>query len=245
MRARTADPAGVDEMFIGQLLGGATQIPGSPFEGRDPAELRATLTGDSGPELVLDAMLRLGPYGLSLAAAEGEPERHRPRPARAEAEGAAVHAVRAGRARAARMVTDLDRLRARLAAPAPEVVLIGRRQLRSNNSWLHNVASLVGGSNQCTLHVHPADVTRLGLGEQAVVRSAAGEVVVAVEPTDTIMPGVVSLPHGWGHAGGRQRVAAQHAGVNANALTDESVVDVPSGNAVFNGVPVTVSPYGP
>jgi anaerobic selenocysteine-containing dehydrogenase len=123
------------------------------------------------------------------------------------------------------------------------VVLIGRRQLRSNNSWLHNVSSLVGGSNKCVLHVNPADIAKFGLGEQAVVRSAVSELVVAVEANDAIMPGVVSLPHGWGHSGGRQRVAEDNAGVNANALTDESVLDVPSGNAVFNGVPVTISPY--
>jgi anaerobic selenocysteine-containing dehydrogenase len=222
----------------------ATQIPGSPFEGRDVAELRAMIDGDSGPELVLDTMLRLGPYGLSLAELKANPsgidlgpleprlkELLRTPSGRVELTPPAV-------------VGDLDRLRARLAAPAPVVVLIGRRQLRSNNSWLHNVSSLVGGSNRCTMHVHPADVARLGLGERAVVRSAAGEVVVDVEPTDDIMPGVVSIPHGWGHEGSTQRVAAEHAGVNANALTDESVVDVPSGNAVFNGVPVTVGPYG-
>ena len=80
-------------------------------------------------------------------------------------------------------------------------MLIGRRQLRSNNSWMHNVASLVGGSNTCTLHVNPVDIDRLGLGTEAVVKSAAGELTVTVEPTDAIMPGVVSLPHGWGHAG--------------------------------------------
>jgi anaerobic selenocysteine-containing dehydrogenase len=240
-----ADPAAVDEGFIGQLLGMATQIPGSPFEGRDIAELRAMIDGDSGPELVLDTMLRLGPYGLSLAELKANPsgidlgpleprlkELLRTPSGRVELTPPAV-------------VGDLDRLRARLAAPAPDVVLIGRRQLRSNNSWLHNVSSLVGGSNRCTMHVHPADVARLGLGERAVVRSAAGEVVVDVEPTDDIMPGVVSIPHGWGHEGSAQRVAAEHAGVNANVLTDESVVDVPSGNAVFNGVPVTVGPYEP
>jgi anaerobic selenocysteine-containing dehydrogenase len=86
-------------------------------------------------------------------------------------------------------------------------------------------------------------VAKYGLGERAVVRSSAGEVIVDVEPNDAIMPGVVSLPHGWGHAGSKQRVAAANPGVNANTLTDELVVDVPSGNAVFNGVPVTVSPY--
>src|SRR5262249_31133202 len=123
------------------------------------------------------------------------------------------------------LVADLDRLRQRLAAPQPAFVLIGRRQLRSNNSWLHNVPGLVGGSNRCTLHVHPADAARLGLDGHALVRSAAGELVVPVEPTEAVMPGVVSLPHGWGHTGSPQPVAAAHAGVNANTLTDESVVD--------------------
>ncbi|MFD0468351.1 molybdopterin dinucleotide binding domain-containing protein [Nonomuraea thailandensis] len=109
---------------------------------------------------------------------------------------------------------------------------------------MHNVGPLVGGSNTCTLQIHPEDAARLGLDGEAVVRSAKGQVTVAVEPTDTIMPGVVSLPHGWGHAGSAQNVAAEHAGVNVNTLTDETTIDVPSGNAVFNGVPVTISPTG-
>ncbi|MCP9621817.1 molybdopterin-dependent oxidoreductase [Nocardia otitidiscaviarum] len=140
------------------------------------------------------------------------------------------------------LLADVRRLRARLRDDAPEMVLIGRRQLRSNNSWLHNVSSLVGGSNRCTLHIHPDDVARLGLNGQAVVKSAAGTVIVTVEPTEEIMPGVVSLPHGWGHADSSQAVARAHAGVNANVLTDDSLVDAPSGNAVFNGVPVTLTP---
>jgi anaerobic selenocysteine-containing dehydrogenase len=137
---------------------------------------------------------------------------------------------------------EIARLRAHLAVPPSQMVLIGRRQLRSNNSWLHNIPTLVGGSNRCTLHIHPADVARLGLNGKARVRSAAGEVIAAVEATDAIMQGVVSLPHGWGHAGSAQRVAAENTGVNANALTDDSVTDPLSGNAVFNGVPVTVTP---
>jgi anaerobic selenocysteine-containing dehydrogenase len=136
----------------------------------------------------------------------------------------------------------VERLRRKLSEPPAEFLLIGRRQLRSNNSWLHNVPSLVGGSNQCTLHIHPQDVSRLGLGAQAVVRSAVGELTVPVVANEAIMPGVVSLPHGWGHAGGIQSVATRHSGVNANTLTDPSVVDVLSGNAVFNGVPVSVHP---
>jgi anaerobic selenocysteine-containing dehydrogenase len=238
-----ADPSGVDEMFINQLLTGATQMPGSPVQGMDVAALRATIEGDDGPERILDTLLKFGPYGLSLAKLKENPNgidlgALEPRLKELVCTPSGKIELTPGP-----IVADFDRLRARLAAPTPEVLLIGRRQLRSNNSWLHNVSSLVGGSNRCTLHVNPADVARFGLEEQAVVRSSAGEVVVDVEPTETIMPGVVSIPHGWGHAGSAQRVAAQHPGVNANALTDELVMDVPSGNAVFNGVPVTISPH--
>jgi anaerobic selenocysteine-containing dehydrogenase len=233
----------VDEGFINKLLTGATQIPGSPFEGKDVEELRAGIEGDSGLEQILDTMLRLGPYGLSLAKLKEKP--HGIDLGALEPRLKELLCTPSGKVELTppALVADFDRLRARLAAPTPEMVLIGRRQLRSNNSWLHNVSSLLGGSNQCTLHVNPADVTRYELGAQAVVRSSAGELVCTVEPTDKIMPGVVSLPHGWGHSGDGQQVAAKNAGVNANTLTDESVVDVPSGNAVFNGVPVTVRPY--
>ncbi|MEA5366939.1 molybdopterin oxidoreductase family protein [Amycolatopsis sp., V23-08] len=237
-------PAGaVDEGFIGQLLTGATQMPGSPVEGMDVEVLRATIEGDDGPEQILDTLLKFGPYGLSLAKLKEQPHGIDLGPLEPRLKELVCNPSGKVELTPEPIVADFARLRARLAEPVPEMLLIGRRQLRSNNSWLHNVPSLLGGSNRCTLHVNPADVTRYGLGERAVVRSSAGEVVVEVEPTDSIMPGVVSLPHGWGHAGSTQRVAAQHPGVNANALTDELVVDVPSGNAVFNGVPVTVGPY--
>jgi anaerobic selenocysteine-containing dehydrogenase len=238
-----APTSAVDEGFIGQLLTGATQMPGSPVEGMAVEDLRATIEGDDGPEQILDTLLKFGPYGLSLAKLKEKPHGIDLGPL--EPRLKELLCTPSGKVELAPepIVSDLARLRARAAAPAPEVLLIGRRQLRSNNSWLHNVASLVGGSNQCTMWVNPADVAKFGLGERAVIRSAVSELVVAVEPTDAIMPGVVSIPHGWGHAGSTQRVAAEHPGVNANALTDESIVDVPSGNAVFNGVPVTVSPY--
>jgi anaerobic selenocysteine-containing dehydrogenase len=142
------------------------------------------------------------------------------------------------------LVADVARLRAVLDRPRPELVLIGRRHLRSNNSWMHNLPRLVGGSNRCTVQIHPDDVRRLGLGDRARITSAVGELVVELEPTLTIMPGVVSLPHGWGHDTTGQRVAEANAGVNANVLTDGTVLDQLSGNAVLNGVPVRLAPVG-
>ncbi|HEU5470474.1 MAG TPA: molybdopterin oxidoreductase family protein [Actinophytocola sp.] len=231
-------PSVLDEAILAQVLGGATAMPGSPFEGRDVAELRAELHGDSAPELFLDALLRLGPYGLTLPDLLANPSGIDLGPLEPRLKELLCTASGRVELVAPPLVADVARLRATLEDAAPELLLIGRRQLRSNNSWLHNVSTLVGGSNRCTLHVHPDDVARLGLGEHAVLSSAAGELTVPVEPTDRIMPGVVSLPHGWGHAGSPQRVAAEHAGVNANALTSERDLDVLSGNAVFNGVPV-------
>ncbi|MER5420980.1 molybdopterin-dependent oxidoreductase [Streptosporangium roseum] len=237
-----ADPDLLDEMILDRMLRKAVETPGSPVEGCEVAELRASLDGTTGAERRLDAMLRLGPYGLSLAKLLASP--HGVDLGPLEPRLAEVLCTASGRVELAPppLVEDLARLRGRLAVPPAEMVLIGRRHLRSNNSWLHNVGPLVGGSNRCTLQINPDDVTRLGLGGHALVRSAGGELVVPLEPTETIMPGVVSLPHGWGHAGTAQLVAAEHPGVSANTLTDDSVVDIPSGNAVFNGVPVTLSP---
>ena len=122
--------------------------------------------------------------------------------------------------------------------------MVGRRHLRSNNSWNHNLPSLVGGTNRCTLEINPADAAAAGLsdGGRATVTSATGSVTVDVTVTDGIRPGVVSLPHGWGHGvpGTRMAVAAAHAGANTNVLTAPDVEPL-SGNAVLNGVPVQVT----
>jgi anaerobic selenocysteine-containing dehydrogenase len=107
---------------------------------------------------------------------------------------------------------------------------------------MHNLPALVKGKDRCTLHIHPDDAERLGLddGGMAMIRSATGAVAVPVEVTEDIMPGVVSIPHGWGHdaAGVRMGVASANAGVNSNVLADESQVEPLSGNAVLNGIPV-------
>jgi anaerobic selenocysteine-containing dehydrogenase len=133
---------------------------------------------------------------------------------------------------------------AELAAPAG-LVLIGRRQLRSNNSWCHNSARLVKGKPRCTLLMHPADAAARGLGGGDLVRlaSRAGAVEVPVEVSDEVMPGVVSLPHGWGHdrEGTRLAVARAHPGASVNDVTSEDFFDALSGTAALSGLTVEVS----
>ncbi|MCU1394301.1 MAG: Formate dehydrogenase-O, major subunit [Ilumatobacteraceae bacterium] len=139
---------------------------------------------------------------------------------------------------------DVPRLAERIAQPRPNLVLIGRRHVRSNNSWMHNVNVLVKGRPRCTLIVHPKDAEDLGVvdGAMVSVTSEVGTVHAAVEISDEIRQGVVSLPHGWGHdrTGTRLAVAEAHAGVNSNLLAPGTLVDVPSGNAAVNGFPVQV-----
>ena len=127
-----------------------------------------------------------------------------------------------------------------------ELSLIGRRALRSNNSWMHNSERLMRGKNRCTLQMHPADAKTCGVddGDDVRITSRVGSVVAPVEVTNTVMPGVVSLPHGWGHgrAGTRLTTANTHAGVSINDLTDDQRLDTLTGNAGFSGVPVRVDP---
>jgi anaerobic selenocysteine-containing dehydrogenase len=145
-------------------------------------------------------------------------------------------------------IADLPRLDRRLAEHAARtdgsLVLVGRRHLRSNNSWLHNSARLVKGKPRCTLLVNPKDATARGIADGDSVRLASktGFVVVPAEVSDEMMPGVVSLPHGWGHGrpGTRTQVANAHAGASANDVTDTGFVDLLSGTAALTGVEVTV-----
>src|SRR5262249_24597367 len=139
-----------------------------------------------------------------------------------------------------------ERLRSALKRPHPTLVLIGRRELRSNNSWMHNLPALMKGDEQCTLLIHPDDATRLGLSEGAFANicSETSTVKAPVHVTDTIMPGVVSLPHGWGHnlPGTRLGTAAAHAGVSINRLISDVQIEPLSGNAVLSAVAVSISP---
>ena len=141
---------------------------------------------------------------------------------------------------------ESDRLVALVDAEPPDLLLVGRREQRSLNSWMHNLPTLTGGKGRCTARLHSSEISRLGLedGEAAILSSRVGSVTITVEASDDLMPGVVSVPHGWGHdaPGAQLRVAAGQAGINANLLSDEQVVDAPSGTTVLNGIPVTLTP---
>src|SRR3954470_17056968 len=209
----------------------------------------AAVDGRRGPERLLDLMLRAGPYDLTLADLEAAPHGIDLGPLQPLLpEGLRTPSGRIDLAHPA-FAADMPRLREALAAGPPaddEVLLIGRRDLRSNNSWMHNLPLLVRGPKRCTLHVNPADADRLDLadGELACVRSRVGEIEIPVEVTDDIRVGVVSIPHGWGHdaPGSRLGVASAHAGTNSNVLADEMLIDAASGNAVLNGIPVELAP---
>jgi anaerobic selenocysteine-containing dehydrogenase len=246
-------PKQVDDFVLRQVVQKAIPADGSATNGLTHDQLIEELGEVPGPHRALDLLLRMGPYGdrfgaakdgLSLAALRESPHGvdlgalkpqlpHVLRTPSAKIELAPEPIMR-----------DLPRLRARLDDGDGRMVLIGRRHLRSNNSWCHNLPALVKGKDRCTLLVHPGDAARLRLsdGGRAKVSSRVGTVIAPVEVSDEMMPGVVSLPHGWGHdvEGVRMSVARAHAGVNSNVLTDPDAFDVPSGNAVLNGIPVEI-----
>lgn len=248
-----ADLAQLDDVVAhGQAEAACRGLPG-----RTPDEILAALAPRRGPERLLDLMLRTGPYGdrfgevpggLTLAVLEAHP--HGLDLGALTPRIPEVLRTPSGRIELAppELVADVERLDASLAAAPPPFLLVGRRHLRSNNSWMHNVPSLVSGRDRCTVLVHPDDAARLGLtdGVRARLRSRVGTIEVPVEVSDAMMPGVVSVPHGWGHddpASGLG-VAARHAGASANALTDDAVLDPLSGTSALSAVPVTLEAVG-
>ncbi|NEB40028.1 molybdopterin-dependent oxidoreductase [Streptomyces sp. SID14515] len=231
-----APPSAVDDLAVDTALTRAGA----------PKERAAELTGENGPERRLDLMLRLGPYGLTLQRLLAHPHGIDLGPLKPRVPE--VLRTRSGRIELLPepIAADLPRLRRALGdRPAP-LVLVGRRHLRSNNSWMHNVGSLTGGSNVCTLQIHPDDAARLGLvdGATARIESSGGGIEAPAEITDTVRSGVVSLPHGWGHSrpGTRMSVAAADPGANVNQLLDGTLLDPLSGTAVLNAIPVSVTP---
>ena len=245
-----ADPAIVDDLAIRSLVEHAVGDETSPVHGRAVDDVLDDLAPRTGPERILDFMLRTGPYELTLEDLLANP--HGVDLGPLEPRLPDVLRTPSGMIELAPepLIADLPRLEAALDAGAPtgdgSFVLVGRRDLRSNNSWMHNINVLVKGKPRCTLHLHPDDATRLGLadGALATVTSRTGEVAIPVEVTDAIMPGVVSIPHGWGHDldGVQLSIAGTvAAGVNTNLLADEDLFDPVSGNAVLNGIPVQVT----
>jgi len=244
-----------DWEILGELVHRLEKLRHGRFH---PRSLQAAGVARLGPRRMVDAALRLGPHGarpprlgsgltlkrllahphgLDLGPLEPRlPDRLPPSHA---------HVQLAPRL----LLDDLTRLEARHPAGQARsangsLTLIGRRQLRSNNSWLHNAKNLMRGKDRCTLLMHPHDASRMGLGDgdRVRVRSRVGEVVVPVEVTDAMMRGVVSLPHGFGHdrPGVRLSVAGEQPGASINDLTDDQSVDLVSGTSVLSGVEVAV-----
>ncbi|OBA76362.1 molybdopterin-binding oxidoreductase [Mycolicibacterium mucogenicum] len=250
-----ADPALVDAQVIALTLAKETQDPDSPVAGRDVDELTAMLPAGPGYERRLDMMLRLGHYGDAFGT---KPDGLTLEKLKANPHGIDLGAMQpripevlrtpSGRIELAPepIVADVARLREALSRSAGGFLLIGRRHLRSNNSWMHNLPALSGGSNRCTLQIHPDDAADLGLTDVAIIKGPGGELLAPIEVTDVMRRGVVSLPHGWGHnrGGTGQQLASSHPGVNVNQLNDGTHLDRLSGTAVLNGIPVEIAAAG-
>jgi anaerobic selenocysteine-containing dehydrogenase len=245
MKNADIDVHAIDDAFFAGLCA---------MQGLD-AEKVAAEYDEGGPERMLDLQIRTGrfgdrygeiPDGVTLQSFKDNPH--------GIDFGPSIPRVReilstpSGRLEVAPpyITADIPRLRARLDRGDGGLVLISRRHVRSNNSWMHNVKVLVKGKDRCTLLIHPDDAARTGVADGALARisSEAGTIEAPVEVSDEVMPGVVCLPHGWGHdkPGARLSVAREHAGVNNNLLAPGHLVDEISGNAVVNGIPVEVVP---
>ncbi|WP_264039385.1 molybdopterin-dependent oxidoreductase [Mycolicibacterium hodleri] len=249
------DVAAMDDLYVQGVIATACATTGTPLTGRDAGAAFASLDG-RGPERLVDLGIRLGPWGDDLGTRPGgltlaDVRRH--------PDGVWLGDLEAGRLDEAvttpsgrvelihpQIVDDIPRLAARLERQSPSLVLTSRRHLRSNNSWMHNVPALMRGKDRCTLLVHPDDADALGLSDASIatVETDGGSVDVVVQVSADMMPGVVSLPHGWGHGlpGTMLAVANAHPGVNANLLNPVDVLDVPSSTHVVNGVPCRVRP---
>jgi anaerobic selenocysteine-containing dehydrogenase len=255
-KAADVDTNALDDLFITGIAATIAADPKSSIAGRDPAEIVAACSGHGrGPKRILDFAIRRGPWGdrfgenadgLTLAKLEAQPngiDLGALEPRLAE-----VLKTQSGKIELAPdyLVADVPRLRERLSRRDEGLVLVSRRHVRSNNSWMHNVPALVSGKDRCTLLIHPDDARSAGItdGAPARVTSKTGSLTVPAEVSDEMRPGVVCLPHGWGHdkPGAKLGVAAEHAGVCNNDIAPGDLVDPLSGNAIVNGIPVQVAP---
>jgi anaerobic selenocysteine-containing dehydrogenase len=231
------------------LLELSTRLLARRGQGPRAAFTRAVL-GRLGPSGLVAGLLRAGPYGsgwwpfggLTLGRLKRAPHGIDLGPLRPCLPGRLRTPDRRIRLAPERFLQDLARLRA--GAPSSGLVLIGRRHVRSNNSWMHNSERLVKGPDRCTLEMNPGDAAARGLaaGQRVTVTSRVGSIEVPLEVTDGMRPGVVCLPHGYGHGrdGVRLSVARAHAGASSNDLNDEQRVDALSGTAAFSATPVEV-----
>jgi anaerobic selenocysteine-containing dehydrogenase len=252
-RVSGTDPATLDDLNVMQ---NATRFAGKL--GLEVDEVIEAIGEERGPMRLVELQLRCGPYGDHFGKRPDGLNLEKLKAARAAIDLGPLEPrfpdilrtpERRIRLDDPLITQDVERLSERRASfeRRDGLRLIGRRQARNMNSWLHNLPNLAKGRPRCTLLVHPEDAEHRGVadGRPARVRSRVGELVVDVEVSDEMMPGVVSLPHGFGHAGPEIRMAVaarQQPGVNANALTDETPLDVPSGTSVANGIPVEIEP---
>jgi hypothetical protein len=248
------DVATLRQQIMMKSIKAHTSDPESSLYGMDPDMLLAELWGTTDPERLLDLHLRTGPFGDAFGVRAG---------INLQSVAAAPHGVDFGpmipllpdiirtaggliellpKQLAAQSQTLHDRFRASLAGST--LRLIGRRQTQSNNSWMHNVAHLLHNRNRCTLLIHPADAKRRGIHHEdlVTVSSDAGSVRLPAELTSDVMPGVVCVPHGWGHQQARLRVASSAEGENINEVFSQERMDSGTGNAAPNGMPVMVTP---
>ncbi|BBZ19883.1 molybdopterin-dependent oxidoreductase [Mycolicibacterium gadium] len=242
--AEDVDVAAIDDGFFDYM---------AFTQGLDGAEIRKHYT-HGGPERILDLTLRTGPFGdrygenpdgLTLERLKAQPNGINFGPMVPQVPDILGTADKKIRLAPQYLLDDLPRLAQRLDRAPDELVLVSRRHLRSNNSWLHNVGPLMKGKDRCTLLMHTDDAVKHGVvtGDVVRVTSEGGSIEVPVEVTAAIMPGVVSMPHGWGHGkpGTRMSIANESPGVNTNVLSPPNFIDEPSGNGALNGIPVTVT----
>jgi len=249
-----SDISGLDDFVALEVAKRELARHNSAAAGMTPEEVVAEVAHRRGPERLLDILLRCGPHGDGFGK---NPDGLSLDRLIVEEHGVDLGALEprlpdflktpSGMVEVApdQFMADVPRVLAALERIDDGFVLVGRRHLRSNNSWMHNIEALVKGPARCTLQINPIDAGALGIEEGGSIKvtSKAGELVAPVELTEDILPGVVSLPHGWGHGltGTQSKVANAYAGVNSNILTDEGEVDAVSGNAVLNGIPVELA----
>jgi anaerobic selenocysteine-containing dehydrogenase len=242
-----------EDALIRSKIAAVTGKPGSPIHGREVDEILALLSSRTGAERQIDLAIRVGPYGdgfgadpdgLTLQKLIDNPDGFDLGPLQPRMPDVLRTPDGMISLAPAAILGDLQRLAVRQSRREPAFLLIGRRDVRTNNSWLHNLPMLAKGPFRCTMQINPADAARLGIEDGAMARvSGNGQSIeMQAELTADMMTGVICIPHGFGHAqqGTRLRVASDRPGANSNLLADLHALDPLSGTSVLNGIPVDV-----